>query len=55
MFIFIIKIYIYCFNKGFTEESIKSAALLFKRRNVNIKKIIDNVQRALNKEEVDEE
>lgn len=50
-----IKIYNYCYKRGFSEESRKSASLIYKKRLLNINKVIEKIDRILEKEIEDEE
>lgn len=47
-----IKIYAYCKGNHFTEDSFESAAKVFGKRKMSIKRIVEKVERVLNGEEV---
>lgn len=46
-----IKIYSYCKSKGFTKESYEKAAKIYDRRVMSVQRIVDKVDRVLNKRE----
>lgn len=46
-----VKIYTYCKNRGFNDETYENAAKIFKKRKASIVRVIDKVKRTIEKAE----